>query len=206
MSEQESAWYYTQHGERKGPVTLEVLRGAIEHSKIDREKDLIWGPGLSDWVTMDKVPELQAMPAGAPPVVPVIPSPPVKESSVSTAPASAIASSAKPISDNPYESPESLEDDNALADAMAARREGGGSLGLGRLGYVLWSLLLNVAGVIVVFTIASRYKTLVDETALPQNGLVIGVLASILVVAVLGLLISLSRLKNLSMSRLKNLS
>jgi hypothetical protein len=217
MSEQESVWYYTQHGERKGPVTLEVLRGAIEHMKIDREKDLIWGPGLSEWVTMDNVPELQGLAAGPPSVAPAgppeitasakvePPAPIAPTVSPPSPPASGIGSAPKPAdapaSANPYESPESLEDDTALADAMAARREGESSTGMGRLAYFLWSLLINVAGVMVVFSIAGKYKTLVDETGVREDGLVVGVLATILVLGILGLVVSLSRLKNLSMSR-----
>jgi hypothetical protein len=58
MSEQ--VWYYSQHGERKGPVTLEVLQNALAHGKIDIATDLVWGPGLTDWVKVHEVPELQS--------------------------------------------------------------------------------------------------------------------------------------------------
>ncbi|MEO1856381.1 MAG: DUF4339 domain-containing protein [Rubritalea sp.] len=208
MSEQESVWFYTQHGERKGPVTVDVLRGAIEHMKIDREKDLIWGPGLSDWVTMDNVPELQGMAAGSPLIIASPEAiPPVAEASKTppAAPANGIGSTSKPVSvpapSNPYESSASIDDDNALADAMAARRESVESTGIGRLAYFLWSLMFNVVGIGVIFNLAGKYKSLVDETGVADSGLVIGVFVTFLVIGILSLLVSLSRLKNLSMSR-----
>jgi len=202
MSEQESVWYYSQHGERKGPVTLDVLRGAIEHVKINREKDLIWGPGLSDWVTMDKVPELQNMPAGPPPITaPLVeksPAPSAASISKPAAPASGIGSAPKSAAAapaNPYKAPESSEDDNALADAMAERREGGESPGMGR--FMFWIAPTVVSAIIVVGTMFLA-GSLGGEN---PNSIMIAVIIGYLVASVICLFITFSRLKNLGMSR-----
>ncbi len=203
MSEQESVWYYTQHGERKGPVTLEVLRGAIEHMKIDREKDLIWGPGLSDWVTMEKVPELQGMPSGPPPVTasPQVEPPAPIASTVSqpSPPASGIGSAplstSAPALVNPYKSPASLEDDNSLADAMAERREGDVNLGMGRL--MFWFAPTVVSVIIVVGTMFLAGSLSGENPNTITSSVVIGYL----VATVICLFMTFSRLKNLGMSR-----
>ncbi|MGJ8671421.1 DUF4339 domain-containing protein [Rubritalea sp.] len=202
MSEQ--VWYYSQHGERKGPVTLEVIQGAIAHGKIDLASDLVWGPGLSDWVKVDQVPELQSPLTGGANSVP--PPPPsgaaAADSSMSNiVPPSAVAKAR--ATGNPYASPES---ENALQDAMNARN-GGSYPGMGRVAFILWNILLGIgttgALLFLIFGLASFS---------PENGmeglgeaLVGGIMIGLILIYLGGILVSIliacSRLKNLSMSR-----
>ena len=189
MNEQESVWYYTQHGERKGPVTLEVLRGAIEHMKIDREKDLMWGPGLSDWVTMDKVPELQDMPAGPP-------ASSAPATSQPSPPASGIGAANKASPAAPATPPDSSEDDNALAGAMTERREGGGYPGMGRLMFWVAPFCICAAAYLILFVFLGSldFNKGVDLLGF--------VPLAIVAVAIIACIFTIfSRLKNLEMSR-----
>lgn len=193
MSDQESVWYYTQHGERKGPVTLEVLRGALLHQKIDSNKDLIWGPGLQDWVKSDQVPQLQDMPSGPPAIeaegthVPAV---------VSTVDSSTIEKAPKPTAaTNPYQSPKaSDEDDSALADAMAARR-GNTYKGMGRLMY--W--VAPSAIYLIVFVALAAVGAAIMEDS--EGPMAIVAMIALFVAFILCFLATLSRLKNLAMSR-----
>lgn len=198
MSDQESVWYYTQHGERKGPVTLEVLRGALLHLKIDKDKDLIWGPGLQDWVKAEQVPQLQDMSSGPPPIengevhVPTV---------VNTDASTTIEKAPKPTAAmNPYKSPESSDDENALADAMAERRDSTHK-GMGRLAYFLWNLFLSlgvIGGFLLIGGAAASFSDIQDDVA---SGLLIGILVASSVYLIISIWITLSRLSNLSMSR-----
>ncbi|MFC4991221.1 DUF4339 domain-containing protein [Rubritalea tangerina] len=194
MSEAAAAWYYTQHGERKGPVTLEVLRGAIEHLKVDRERDLVWGPGLSDWVTIDKVPELQDLPAGPPPIAtPVQTAEPEKKKE---AVAKSEASVSPPAAVNPYQSPTANqeEDDNALSEAMEARR-GNQYPGMGRLVYWIVPTLITI--VLVGIGVAAMGVLAKDS---PEMGMPV-VVVMLAVIFLVFLMTTFSRLKNLGMSR-----
>ncbi len=208
MSEQESVWFYTQHGERKGPVTLDVLRGAIEHMKIDREKDLIWGPGLSDWVTMDKVPVLQNMPAGPPSIAPALEAPATSKPSAPTVPVSGIGSAAKsvaaPTTVDPYKTPASLEEDSALADAMAERRETGGYGGSSRKGYILCILLLTIisGGVTAYFLDEAFEKIMVQGNDIEEFSKYLAPIGAMLsAFSIIGFFLVLARFKNLKMTR-----
>ena len=52
-------WYYTQHGQRMGPVTLEQLQWMIRDGQV-QEKDLAWTDGMAQWTHVSGVPELQS--------------------------------------------------------------------------------------------------------------------------------------------------
>ncbi len=57
MSAQD-AWYYsTPEGERAGPVTYQELRERIQGGLMDRA-DLVWAGHLTDWMPLERVPEL----------------------------------------------------------------------------------------------------------------------------------------------------
>lgn len=206
MSEQGAVWYYTQHGERKGPVTLEVLKGAIMHMKVDREKDLIWGPGLASWVKVAEVPELAGLSSGPPPVIETSAQPtatpvanPVLQKPVVAATPSAPVKSATAV--NPYQAPTSVDDeDNALADAMAERhRSGKGARGLGRVLYMVLQIVfyaLLVVGLVVVAGVSSNVAVGAEDSAMG-----VGVIVGIGVYVIASLLTTLSRLTHLGMSR-----
>lgn len=49
MSTADESWYFTQNGERKGPVSLDLLNELVAKGKLNAEVDLVWGPGLNDW-------------------------------------------------------------------------------------------------------------------------------------------------------------
>lgn len=201
MSDQEAVWYYSQHGERKGPVTLEVLKGAITHMKVDREKDLVWGPGLPNWVKVAEVPELQGL-ASSPPPVEVAEKSAVMPSVEKKAEADAVQkkSVANPsvkqaVTSNPYKSPSAVDDeDSELADAMAARRGGDNSYGMGRLKYffypVLVGFILGCVGAGVAGVVAKDSQEL---AAIIQ-------LSALALAGVISIFFTLSRLKNLRMS------
>ena len=49
MSTADESWYFTQSGERKGPISQELLNELVAKGKLNAENDLVWGPGLLDW-------------------------------------------------------------------------------------------------------------------------------------------------------------
>jgi hypothetical protein len=75
-------WYYTQAGERKGPVDAATVQNLYQSGQLKAE-DLVWEEGMADWVKADTVltPNTQSSsqeaPFAASPVPPAssIPSP-----------------------------------------------------------------------------------------------------------------------------------
>lgn len=70
----EEAWFYFEAGERRGPVTIEELVGALLSAPNSREV-LVWREGMADWQPSGTVPEIQrklpsAMPSAPPPPMP----------------------------------------------------------------------------------------------------------------------------------------
>ncbi len=51
-------WYYAKSGQQTGPISLEALRGLIKDGTIDPAKDLVWNPGMTDWLQASSVPVL----------------------------------------------------------------------------------------------------------------------------------------------------
>ena len=49
-----NVWYYGRNEERHGPVQLEVLRRLASSRNLD-ETDLVWSPGMADWVSASEV-------------------------------------------------------------------------------------------------------------------------------------------------------
>jgi hypothetical protein len=52
-------WFYTQNGQRQGPVSLEAL-AAMKSSGQLQPQDLVWTGGMSDWKPSSQVSELSA--------------------------------------------------------------------------------------------------------------------------------------------------
>ncbi len=42
-------WFYTQQGERVGPVSFSDLKGKASDGTINPRLDMAWSPGMSDW-------------------------------------------------------------------------------------------------------------------------------------------------------------
>ncbi len=61
--------YYTEGGEQRGPVSLQVLRERCEAGQSDRFSDMVWWDGLADWVPAGEVEGLFPTPpaSGYPP-------------------------------------------------------------------------------------------------------------------------------------------
>ena len=60
-------WYYSNHGERQGPVSFEELKALASRGALDPIRDLAWTEGMGDWTPAGQVPGLfaAASPAGA---------------------------------------------------------------------------------------------------------------------------------------------
>jgi len=64
-------WYHAHDGEQQGPMSLDALRRLIDQGSV-LPADLVWSPGMADWLPASQVPQL-ARPAIAPaPVAPVV--------------------------------------------------------------------------------------------------------------------------------------
>jgi uncharacterized membrane protein YhaH (DUF805 family) len=59
-------WYYADHGERVGPVSVEGLRAALAKFP-DAHNIFVWRPGFNDWQRAGEVTELRAGGAAPPP-------------------------------------------------------------------------------------------------------------------------------------------
>lgn len=65
MHESESQWYYTSGTERQGPVDRVTLTALARSGRIDPRMDLVWAPGMADWIPAGKVEGLYEMRAVA---------------------------------------------------------------------------------------------------------------------------------------------
>ncbi len=48
-------WYYAKGGQQTGPMGLEAMRDLVRNGTIDPAKDLVWNPGMTDWVPASEV-------------------------------------------------------------------------------------------------------------------------------------------------------
>lgn len=73
-------WYYTNEGQKYGPVTLVDLQAYARAGRLHPRHDMVWRQGMAGWQTAGEVEGLFARRATAPiePVVP--PSPPATKS------------------------------------------------------------------------------------------------------------------------------
>ena len=72
-------WYYGRNEQRHGPVPLEELKGLVVSGNLDAT-DLVWSPGMADWMAASEVDGLFFEPASTvtspPPPPPEATSPP----------------------------------------------------------------------------------------------------------------------------------
>ncbi len=45
----QDAWFYTQEGERLGPVTLSDLRVKVQEASLNPRLDMVWTQGMAEW-------------------------------------------------------------------------------------------------------------------------------------------------------------
>ncbi len=55
-------WYYGRNEQRYGPVPKEELKGLVSSGNLDAT-DLVWSPGMADWLPVSEVDGLFALPA-----------------------------------------------------------------------------------------------------------------------------------------------
>jgi TM2 domain-containing membrane protein YozV len=60
-------WFYTQNGDRRGPVSESEIKALAAEGRL-RPDDLVWQAGMAEWTAAGKVPHLFA--AGGPPPMP----------------------------------------------------------------------------------------------------------------------------------------
>ena len=59
-------WFYSNKGERQGPVSFEELKTLAARGTLDAARDLAWTEGMEDWMPSGQVPGLFAgNPAGS---------------------------------------------------------------------------------------------------------------------------------------------
>ena len=68
------SWYYAHDGARRGPVSRDDLRLALDQGEIDRQS-LVWREGLPQWQALDSVEDLQPLLEHLPPPLPSEPPP-----------------------------------------------------------------------------------------------------------------------------------
>lgn len=56
-------WSYVRGGQKLGPVSLETLKQMVSDGTLGRE-DLVWRPGMENWVSAASVPEIWPTPEG----------------------------------------------------------------------------------------------------------------------------------------------
>ncbi|PIE59489.1 MAG: TIGR00266 family protein [Desulfobulbus propionicus] len=59
-------WYTVVRGKSQGPFTTQQIQEDLAHGRLTGDT-LVWRDGFSDWTLITEVPELQQMPAVAPP-------------------------------------------------------------------------------------------------------------------------------------------
>lgn len=66
-------WFYAQHNQQQGPVSIETLRGMLAGGTLSPQ-DLVWTQGMPDWLPASEIADLQIGHAGSPTApVPVVP-------------------------------------------------------------------------------------------------------------------------------------
>jgi GYF domain 2 len=93
----EEAWFYFEAGERRGPVTIEELVGALLSAPNPREV-LVWREGMADWQPSGTVPEVQRKLPSAMPPAPPPPMPPAVPRAVPPSPSVPRVASPQPAS------------------------------------------------------------------------------------------------------------
>lgn len=61
-------WFYAQHNQQHGPVTLEALVNMLQQGHL-QPGDLVWREGMANWQPAGSVPELNAVRAAGDPRV-----------------------------------------------------------------------------------------------------------------------------------------
>jgi hypothetical protein len=60
-------WYYAQGGNRQGPVGEDQLKGLVKSGQVSRSIK-VWCEGMSNWMTINEIPELAPSVGGPPPL------------------------------------------------------------------------------------------------------------------------------------------
>jgi GYF domain 2 len=92
----EEAWFYFEAGERRGPVTIEELVGALLSAPNPRDV-LVWREGMADWQPAGTVPEVQRKLPSAMPPAPPSPMPPAVPRAVPPLPPVPRVASPEPV-------------------------------------------------------------------------------------------------------------
>lgn len=233
MSTADESWYFTQSGERKGPVSLDLLSELVAKEKLNGESDLVWGPNLNDWTKAGEVEGLKSAYAA-------LAEAKAAAEVVAAAQAAVVAEEPKvPVAEAPQVSPEppvekdvpppppsvpvptavveqkaqQVDDDDLLAQAMDARREKREKeIGLSRGKFLGGSFALHlIGGGILIAIYASVFAKLggdlsatLGEEAIADPAVQKGFINASMMVNVVSLVIGLATLL-MVFSRLKNL-
>lgn len=178
------AWYFTEGGERRGPVSFAELRGKVAEGGLNPRLDMVWKTGMEAWKPSGEidglferagVPAVEAVaPAAAPPPVAKAAPAPVSQPVVRTAAGH---------DEDPYAPP----GEDVMEQLRKAKWPG-----VGRMGFLF---------MVVVFPAIWNIGLSVLAPEIDKNLIGMLLLVGLLVPVVISIMVTLQRFLNLGMSR-----
>jgi len=176
----QESWFYTQKGQRHGPIPFEQLKAMVNQSDLDPNADMVWKHGLPSWKPLAEMMSTFSDSSSSAPITNPAPKPAPKP--------------AEPPRPAPQQKPQSIQAPPApRSPSSATELEWPG---VQRLGYFIFAVLLPM----LVSGGLPFLLPLAGDAISPQLGGIITLGLSLLLVVV-AIIITLMRLSNLSMSR-----
>lgn len=229
MSNAEESWYFTQNGERKGPISIDLLNSLVGKGKLDPVSDLVWGPGLNDWTKAGELEALKPAYAAleaekvaavvqAEPDAVAAPQPVLEEEDSPPPPPEYVPVPTPVLEQQDAEPVSAAEDNEVLAAAMEERRQKRElEQGLSRGKFIGGSFALHLIGILIIAVIygqlfmnlgmelenSLQMAEQMESAETQKSMLSAGMLANAvsLIMTLVTVLMVISRLTNLGMSR-----
>jgi GYF domain 2 len=204
----QESWFYTQKGQRHGPISFEQLKAMVKQSDLDPLADMVWKHGLPSWKPLGEVMSMFSDPIASVPSASATATKPAEAPKPTPQPTQSLKETPKPIdtskpapnqTDAPKETPpkkkskmiETVQFSKSPASAKDLQTPG-----VYRPSYFIFAILLPLlisGGLPFLLPLAGAAIS-------PQIGGLITLAASLILIAV-GIIFTLMRLTNLSMSR-----
>ena len=205
----QESWFYTQKGQRHGPISFEQLKTMVKQLDLDPLADMVWKHGLPSWKPLGEVMSMFSDSAASVPSASATATKPAEAPKPTPQPTQSLKETPKPVDtskpapsqadaskETPPKKKSKMIETVEFAKSPASAKDLQPPPGVQRLGYFMFAILLPLlisGGLPFLLPLAGKAIS-------PQmSGLI--TLAVSLILIVVGIIITLMRLTNLSMSR-----